>query len=191
MTRIVSRKFAAALCIALVACLSVLATTALAYYTDTSSASGMIRFTWEPDEPHTDVDEKIVGMDKHIKVVNTAVGDSAAPAVVRVHLVYPPYTYDKDGIGITVKPGDGWVQQGDWWYYTGPVKPGSATDTELVVDVEMTDKAKENLRTFDIVVMQQCAKAEYNAQGQLVGTFTTEEGPVVIPGASAAMEEGE
>ena len=190
MTRFISRKFAVALCIALVACLSVLATTALAYYTDTSSASGMVRFTWEPDEPHTDVDEELYGLNKEITVRNTSQGDHAVPAVVRLHLVYPQFSKDS-GVSVTVKtPGDNWVQQGDWLYYTEPVAPGAST-TKVMVDVEVTDEAKKDLRPFDIVVMQQCAKAEYNASSQLVGTFSDAEDPVVIPGGSAAEEGGE
>lgn len=198
MSRKISRKFAVALCIALVACLSVMATTALAYYTDTSSASGMIRFSVvpeEPDEPHTDVDEELFGLDKVITVRNTSEGARASAAVVRMHVVYPAFAAGS-GISINTDPGDGWVKQGDWWYYTAPVEPGAST-AQFKVDVEVSEDAQKNLRPFDIVVVQQCAMAQYDDNGHLCGSFvdgemvTFADGAVVVAPAAVDEEAGE
>lgn len=200
MTRNVSRKLVVALCLALVACLSVMASTAFAYYTDTSKANGMIAFSWtpdnpgnpdnpgtpddpdvpdvpdDPDEPKTDVEEELHGLDKSITVKNT--GD--VDALVRVQLIYPDPAHMAGGVTIEVQPGEGWMKDGDWYYYTSPVKPGESTDTSIKVSVNVQDKSK--LRPFDIVVIQQCAKVEYNAEKQLHGTFAMSEGLVAIPG---------
>lgn len=192
MNRNVSRKFVVALCLALVACLSVMATTAFAYYTDTSKANGLIAFSWtpdnpddpddptdpedpkDPDEPKTEVEEKLHGLDKTIAVKNTGKVD----AFVRVQLIYPDPNHMAGDVSIDVVAGEGWVKgQDNWYYYLEPIAPDAVTPT-INVEVEVGDK--DNLRPFDIVVIQQCAKVERNAEGKLCGTFVTEEGPVVI-----------
>lgn len=192
MNRNVSRKFVVALCLALVACLSVMATTAFAYYTDTSKANGLIAFSWtpdnpddpddptdpedpkDPDEPKTEVEEKLHGLDKTIAVKNTG----KVAAFVRVQLIYPDPNYMDGKVSISVEAGEGWVKgQDNWYYYLEPIAPDAVTPT-IEVKVEVGDK--DNLRPFDIVVIQQCAKVERNAGGELCGTFVTEEGPVVI-----------
>lgn len=192
MNRNVSRKFVVALCLALVACLSVMATTAFAYYTDTSKANGLIAFSWtpdnpddpddptdpedpkDPDEPKTEVEEKLYGLDKTIAVKNTG----KVAAFVRVQLIYPDPNYMDGKVSISVEAGDGWVKgQDNWYYYLEPIAPDAVTPT-IKVEVEVGDK--DNLRPFDIVVIQQCAKVERNAEGKLCGTFVTEEGPIVI-----------
>ena len=199
MNRNVSRKFVVALCLALVACLSVMATTAFAYYTDTSKANGLIAFSWtpdnpddpddptdptdpedpkDPDEPKTEVKEELHGLDKTITVENT--GEVAA--FVRVQLIYPDPNYMAGKVSINVEAGEGWVKgQDNWYYYLEPIAPGAVTPT-INVAVEVGDK--DNLRPFDIVVIQQCAKVEHNTDGKLCGTFVTEEGPIVIEEAS-------
>lgn len=192
MNRNVSRKFVVALCLALVACLSVMATTAFAYYTDTSKANGLIAFSWtpdnpddpddptdpedpeDPDEPKTEVEEELHGLDKTIAVKNTG----KVAAFVRVQLIYPDPNYMDGKVSISVEAGEGWVKgQDNWYYYLEPIAPDAVTPT-IQVKVEVGDK--DNLRPFDIVVIQQCAKVERNAEGKLCGTFVTEEGPVVI-----------
>lgn len=205
MNRNVSRKFVVALCLALVACLSVMATTAFAYYTDTSKANGLIAFSWtpdnpdnpddpsdpddptdptdpedpedpeDPDEPKTEVKEELHDLDKTITVKNTG----EVPALVRVQLIYPDPNYMAGKVSINVEAGEGWVKGKDnWYYYLEPIQPGETTPTEIKVTVEVGDK--DNMRPFDIVVIQQCAKVERNEDGQPCGTFVTEEGPIVI-----------
>lgn len=210
MNRNVSRKFVVALCLALVACLSVMATTAFAYYTDTSKANGLIAFSWtpdnpddpddptdpedpkDPDEPKTEVEEKLYGLDKTIAVKNTG----KVAALVRVQLIYPDPNHMAGDVSINVIAGEGWVKgQDNWYYYLQPIQPGETTPTEIKVTVEVGDK--DNLRPFDIVVVQQCAKVERNEDGKLCGTFVTEEGPVVVdrealsPSTSEPAEGGD
>lgn len=210
MNRNVSRKFVVALCLALVACLSVMATTAFAYYTDTSKANGLIAFSWtpdnpddpddptdpedpkDPDEPKTEVEEEIVhGQDKTIAVKNTG----EVPALVRAQLIYPDPNHMAGEVSISVVAGEGWVKGKDnWYYYLKPIDPDAVTPT-IKVEVEVGDK--DNLRPFDIVVIQQCAKVEYNEDGQLCGAFVKGEKPIVIdkdalsPSNSESTEGGD
>lgn len=202
MNRNVSRKFVVALCLALVACLSVMATTAFAYYTDTSKANGLIAFSWTPDnpdnpddpddpddptdpedpkdpeEPKTEVEEDLEGLNKHIAVKNT--GEVAA--LVRVQLIYPDPEHMAGDVSINVVPGEDWVKgQDNWYYYLEPIQPGETTPT---IEVTVTVEDKDNLRPFDIVVIQQCAKVERNEDGQLCGTFVKGEKPIVIDRAA-------
>lgn len=176
MKRNMTRKFAVILSLALVACLGVATGTAYAYYTDTSKANGMISFQWEPDEPYTDIEEELHGLDKSI-VVNNIGGENAADALVRVKLVYPDPTKMEGQVTINVAAGEGWQQVGDWYYYMTPLAPGAST-TPIDVNVEVGDKSK--LRDFDIVVMHQCAKAEGTSLDDWHGTFAASEGTIYL-----------
>lgn len=176
MTRSISRKFAAVLALALVACLAMATGTAYAYYTDTTKANGMISFQWEPDEPPTDVEEELDGLNKTIRVKNTG-NENAADALVRVKLVYPDPTKMEGGVTITVDKAADWTEAGGWLYYNAPIAPGKST-SDIKVIVEVKDKSK--LRPFDIVVVQQCAKAEGTSWDDWHGTFVESEGAIYL-----------
>lgn len=177
MTRTTSRTFAAVLALALVACLAIVTGTAYAYYTDTSKANGMIAFQWEPDEPPTTIDEELYGLKKTIRVWNTG-DENAADALVRVKLVYPDPAKMEGVESITEGKIDGdWIEADGWLYYAKPLAHGQST-SDIVVEVTVGDKDK--LRPFDIVVMQQCAKAEGTSMADWHGTFADSEGVIYL-----------
>lgn len=186
MTRNRSRKFAVVLALALVVCLAVATGTAYAYYTDTTKANGMISFQWEPDEPPTDVEEKLHGLDKTIRVRNTG-DENAADALVRVKLVYPDTSKMEGGVSITVNKVDAdWTEADGWLYYNAPVEPGKST-SDITVIVKVTDKDK--LRPFDIVVVQQCAKAEGTSPDDWHGTFAESEGAIYLKSPASPVKQ--
>lgn len=173
----ISRKLALVLTIVMVVCLGVVTGTAYAYYTDTSKANGMIRFAWEPDEPHTEVSEELHGLNKSIVINNTG-DENAADALVRVKLVYPDPLKMEGNVKITIsKTVADWKEADGWLYYTKPLAPGQST-SEIKVDVEV--KEEDKLRPFDIVVVQQCAKAEGTSSDDWHGTFAASEGAVYL-----------
>lgn len=186
MTRNMSRKFAAVLALVLVACLAMATGTAYAYYTDTTKANGMISFQWEPDEPPTDVEEELYGLNKTIRVRNTG-NENAADALVRVKLVHPDPSKMEGGVGIEVKKADAdWTEADGWLYYNTPVAPGEST-SDITVDVEVKDKDK--LRPFDIVVVQQCAKAEGTSPDDWHGTFAESEGAIYLKNPASPVKQ--
>lgn len=144
----------------------------LAYYTDTSNASGSVPFAMAPD---TEIDEKFDGMNKDITIKNT--GD--IPVVVRFKATLPSGNFAETSMGsnssnwVVLAEDDGWI------YYAQPLMPGDLTDL-LDINVKPSDDAPGN---FDIAVIQQYAVAYYEA-----GTLTAKFGDSVVSLAAGSYE---
>lgn len=151
---------------ALAICLFALTTVgvSLAYYTDTSNASGSVPFATSPG---TEIEEKFDG-NKHVTIKNT--GD--VPVVVRLK-VNPSEkdelftnSFAKISVGST---SNNWVRlssDNEWIYYAQPLMAGASTD-RLDVNVKPSDDAPSS---FDITVFQQHGVAYYQ-DGALCAKF--------------------
>lgn len=136
----------------------------LAYYTDTSNASGSVPFATSPG---TEIDEEFTG-NKQVTIKNT--GD--VPVVVRLK-VNPS---EKDELfkskfaEISVEStSSNWVvlnSDDGWIYYAQPLMAGATTD-RLDVNVKPSDDAPSS---FDITVFQQHGVAYYE-DGTLCAKF--------------------
>ncbi len=131
----------------------------LAYYTDTSNASGSVPFATSPG---TEIEEEFDGMNKDIAIKNT--GD--VPVVVRFKAVYPSEEFASVSVGST---SSNWVvlnSDDGWIYYAQPLMAGAMTD-RLDVNVKPSDDAPSS---FDITVFQQHGIAYYE-DGALCAKF--------------------
>ena len=171
-----TRRGAAVLLAALL-CVAATAGTALAYYTDTARASGMVPLAIPDDPPpSTEVEEELVDGSKDVVVRNT--GD--VPALVRVRVICAEANAD---VAITRATPD-WVlpegqsaagEQRGWYYYNRLLAPGEATSV-LHVGVEPKEGAAAE---FDVVVVQQCAAEVTSGEAPLAGLFAGVE--VAVP----------
>ena len=85
-----------------------------------------------PSKVGSSVDEEFDGeVKKNVNVTNT--GDIAA--YVRVRLV--TYRVNDQGQRIGGTPGNGWVKNGDYYYYTSPVAPGAKPDANLIDQITL------------------------------------------------------
>ncbi len=120
----------------------------LAYYTDTSSASGSVPFTIG-----TEINENFDGMNKDITIKNTG----NVPVMVRLKVAYPSEEFASVSVGSTsgnwvvLNSDDGWI------YYAQPLMAGATTDN-LDVNVKPSDDAPSS---FDITVFQQHGVIRY------------------------------
>ena len=104
-----------------------------------------------PSKVGSSVDEEFDGeVKKNVNVTNT--GDIAA--YVRVRLV--TYRVNDQGQRIggeaaipAFTPGNGWVKNGDYYYYTSPVAPGAKPDANLIDQITLYDSRDQLLFRFE------------------------------------------
>ena len=115
----------------------------------------------------TELNEDPTDNSKTISIKNTSVDE--VDMVVRVRVIGP--------VEIAFAPGDGWVQNGDWWYYNKVLAKDEST-SNLVASWEIpADSAIEN---FDVVVVHESAIAIYDGN-----TVTTPDGWDFLPTITA------
>lgn len=150
----------------------------LAYYTDTSNATGSVPFSVSPG---TEITETFDGMNKDITIKNEA----TTPVVVRFKAVYP----SADFATVTVESSSAnWVvlnEDDGWIYYAQPLMGGAETD-QLDVKVDPRDDAPSS---FDITVIQQSAYAVYDAAGNLTATFGNEPTVTLSEGSYTSLKD--
>lgn len=130
-----SRQAALAAALALILVCAVGATTAF-LLTHTSSVAN----TFTPSHVSCSVTEDFDGTTKsNVNVTN----DSDIPAYIRVKLV--TYRVNESGqhIGGTAavpqfKPGENWVKNGEYYYYTLPVQPNQKPAADLISSITLT-----------------------------------------------------
>lgn len=149
---------------ALAACLFAMTAVgvSVAYYTDTSSASGSMPVSTTPD---TTITEEFVGNNKHIVIHNE---EGKAPVVVRVKYVAPSGNIAEVNAVLDA----GWIklsENDEWIYYAQPLLAGEPT-SELVINVTPSKNAPIS---FYIPVIQQYAPAYYK-NGTLSADFGNE-----------------
>ena len=106
-----------------------------------STKDGPITNTFTPSKVTCKVTESFNGETKsNVNVTNT--GDT--DAYIRVKLVTYRVNDEGDHIGGIAKipdftPGAGWVENGDYYYYTQPVAPGEQPEISLIDRITLTD----------------------------------------------------
>ena len=112
--------------------------------------------TFDPSKVTCEVQEKFDGKVKSdVNVKNT--GD--IDAFIRVKLVTYRTNADGKHIGGTAEipdftPGEGWVQYGDYYYYTKPVAPNAKPATNLISSITLTDSytdADGGMQAIDVM----------------------------------------
>ena len=92
---------------------------------------------------------------------------------IRMRYEVTPENEMKDRLNIIGLPGANWTKEGEWYYYTKPVKPGeSTTDLFQKVNVDYNEKDKPWV-DFDIILYQEAVQAEVVANGQVVTDAAT------------------
>lgn len=143
----------AALVVALVVCMGV--TPALAYFTDSTEASGGLAIGTKST---THMDEEYADGVKHVTVTNDA--ESTVAVFVRARV------YSTEAVSIS---GEGWTAEGDWYVYGEAVDPDKST---APLDVKITfpsrkkadkdPKGYEIGDNFNVVVVYESTPAKYD-----------------------------
>ena len=139
--------------VALVMCMGV--TPALAYFTDSTEASGGLVIGTKST---THMDEEYADGVKHVTVTNDE------KSTVAVFVRARAYSTEK----ITVS-GEGWAAEGDWYVYGEAVDPGDST-TPLDVEITFPTRKKADKDpkgyeigdNFNVVVVYESTPAKYD-----------------------------
>lgn len=132
---------------------------ALAYFTTYCAAEGSV--TMNMGFTDTEIDETVDSTGKHVTIRNTGEYD----CFVRVRVFAPDIT----NAGYT--PGDGWTQDGDYWYYTPVLAPGAET-SELLVTYDFPEgEDQEDYPEFNIVAIYECTPVVYDENGNPYGDW--------------------
>ncbi|QFJ53600.1 hypothetical protein [Pseudobutyrivibrio xylanivorans] len=122
---------------------------AIAYFTDTVETSG--KFDLKIGDGKPGIDEKVEGMTKSITIKNTGDYD----IFVRAKAIAP------ETCTLTPQLAEGWSKgDGDFYYYSKPVSPGEATETELKIHITSNSDYD-----FNVVIVQEATKVLYDEAG--------------------------
>ena len=130
---------------------------ALAYFTATASVEGYTKALKIGDTP-PELKEEIDGMIKKITITNTGDYD----IFVRATAITP------DNWTIDFTETEGWVQEGDYYYYTSPLAPNESTATQLTLDIIPKEVQQEYdvPDSFNVVIVQEATKVYYDESGK-------------------------
>lgn len=119
---------------------------ASAYFTDYEAAKGgaVLKLSGQ-----TKVEEVVKDNNKTITISNTGETDM----IVRVQVI-------GDQNRMTVVPGDGWIKDGDWYYYTRILTPKDTNGARSTsIEAKITGNEGDN---FDIIVVQEGSRTLYD-----------------------------
>ena len=127
---------------------------AMAYFTDTQRATGMVTIKEEPSfEPH----EKVEDMVKEVSIKNTGDYD----VFVRVKAIYGK---NFEVVMDTSKNNAGWSLKEDGFYYYDKVVAVGKESPKLFLKVNILDDAKVS-KDFNIIIVQEATRALYDDNG--------------------------
>lgn len=136
----------------------------LAYFTTYTRVKGH----WPVTFGDTEIDEKVENLTKEIQIENTGGTDR----FVRVRAYFGENMVALSKVEeVEVDSREGaphWSQEGDWWYYNQPLKPGEKT---CKLKMDFSPKKDLNLDTvldtFHVVIVQESTAVLYrkNADG--------------------------
>lgn len=132
----------------------------LAYYTDTSNASGSVPFSTSPSS--TKITETFEGTNKDIRIENKG----KIAVMVRLKVDCPSSEFATVSMG---SPSENWVRfnpDDGWVYYAQPLMADESTEN---FDVNVVPQ--ESATEFKITVTQDHAVAYYNEDGNLCANF--------------------
>ncbi|SHI75127.1 hypothetical protein [Pseudobutyrivibrio xylanivorans] len=129
---------------------------ALAYFTATKTVDGTTKALEIKDSPPY-LDEEIDGMIKKIVITNN--GDS--DIFVRARAIAP------DNWTVKFTATDGWIQEGDYYYYTKPIAPSEPTATQLTLEIlpKQVEEEYDVPDSFNVVIVQEATKVYYDEAG--------------------------
>lgn len=112
----------------------------------------------------TEIDENVSNKTKHVTVRNTSAENEC---FVRVKVFSGSYvTCTPAGTNWTYDEADG------YWYYGPTVAPGAETDV-LDVSIEIDSTKEEDLKDFNVVVIQECTPVLYDEDGNPMADWST------------------
>ncbi|SCZ80979.1 hypothetical protein [Pseudobutyrivibrio xylanivorans] len=129
---------------------------ALAYFTATRTVEGTTKAIEIGDVP-PELDEDVVEMTKMITITN----NGQYPIFVRAMAISP------DNWQVNFNPEDGWMQEGDYYYYTKPLAPEESTATQLKLDIvpKQVNQEYDVPDSFNVVIVQEATKVIYDDAG--------------------------
>ena len=133
---------------------------ALAFFTATRTIEGYTKELSIRDIP-PELEEEVTGLTKKITITNT--GDYEI--FVRSTAISP------DIWNINFKETAGWVQEGEYYYYTKPLAPVESTATQLVLDIVPNEEITAEYEvpdSFNVVIVQEATKVYYDKEGNPV-----------------------
>lgn len=155
----------------------------------TTKTDGTVN-TFTPSKVSCEVTEKFdgsTGVKSDVNVTNTG----NIHAYIRVKLVSYRVNNGGDHIGGTAEipdftPGAGWVENGDYYYYTKPVAPGKQPETPLISSITLTgsyDDADGGKQVIEVMAeaiqsVPEAAVRDAWGEGFSIGT----DGSLRVPG---------
>lgn len=127
--------------------------TAMAYFTTYAEASGGV--TLKLGSTTTIPDEEVSNWTKHVVIENTGYYD----CYVRIKA----FAGDKYKDGLVYSDGSGKWSPGanGYWYYSDIVPAGGSTG-EIQIKIDNMETETD----FNVIVVQECAKVQYNENGE-------------------------
>lgn len=140
---------------------------AMAYFTDTHTASGML--TLSLGDSNVKPDESFDGMNKLITVTNT--GDYAV--FVRVKAIYG----SNCTVTLDAASSSGWSDGGDgYYYYASPLagKTGDASVGESSSQLKLIVAAKEDTTadSFNVIILEEATRVRYDSNGNAIADWS-------------------
>ena len=151
MKKLRNKKFA--LICAVVLTLMVSSGVTLAYFSDYETALGEAKISLSD---RTEIHEEVTDKEKKISIKNTGTEDFA-DVVVRVAI------YGPDEMKVTL--GDGWTENGGYYYYDQILKPGDES-SQITANIEDIPKTID-LSELEIIVVHESAPVVYDSQGKV------------------------
>ncbi len=139
---------------------------AMAYFTDTHTASGMV--TLSLGDSNVKPDESFDGMNKLITVTNT--GDYAV--FVRVKAIYG----SNCTVTLDAASSSGWSDGGDGYYYYASPLAGKTKDTsvgESSSQLKLIVAAKEDTTadSFNVIILEEATRVRYDSNGNAIADW--------------------
>ncbi len=139
---------------------------AMAYFTDTHTASGMV--TLSLGDSNVKPDESFDGMNKLITVTNT--GDYAV--FVRVKAIYG----SNCTVTLDAASSSGWSYGDDgYYYYASPLagKTGDASVGESSSQLKLIVAAKEDTTadSFNVIILEEATRVRYDSNGNAIADW--------------------
>ncbi len=140
---------------------------AMAYFTDTHTASGML--TLSLGDSNVKPDESFDGMNKLITVTNT--GDYVV--FVRVKAIYG----SNCTVTLDAASSSGWSDGGDgYYYYASPLagKTGDASVGESSSQLKLIVAAKEDTTadSFNVIILEEATRVRYDSNGNAIADWS-------------------
>ena len=128
---------------------------AIAYFTDTVSAEGMLEVNLGDGEL-TPLEDVVENMVKKVAITNTGDFD----VFVRAGVIIP------DGITVTMEASEGWSKGNDGYYYYTPIVAVGETTGKLNLKIDNGE-----ILDFNVIIVQEATKVEYDEAGNAVANW--------------------